>query len=239
MRTPVRSLPRRGFTLIELLVVMAIIAILASLLLPALGRAKRKAQSVACVSNLHQIGVAMELYVQDNEHRLPVCARMPSLNTNLTPIMTALVSYLAAKAIWHCPEDRKEFDAQQTSYEWNEFLNGASYNRPEDWSPVTRSIVEIVFGGRINTPLYSTDWRRGGVPRRGRDLDGQERPVFRWAGGEGQKTSPGRMTRRADREFSLRRARRVADSSHLPSHRTAADATPPVVQSSGWQRHRS
>ena len=71
--------------MIELLVVMAIIAILASLLLPALGRAKRKAQSVACVSNLHQIGVAMELYVQDNEHRLPVCARMPSLQTPRTP----------------------------------------------------------------------------------------------------------------------------------------------------------
>ena len=153
MKTPVRPPKPYGFTLVELLVVIAIIAILASLLLPALGRAKRKAQSAACLSNLHQIGLAMELYIQDNDHRLPVCARMPTLNTNLTPITAALAPYLPAKAIWHCPEDKKEFEAQQTSYEWNEFLNGASYNRPEDWSPVTRSIVEIIFGGRLNTPL--------------------------------------------------------------------------------------
>ena len=153
MNTPLHVTKAHGFTLVELLVVIAALSILASLLLPTLGRAKRKAQSAACLSNLHQIGLAMELYIQDNEHRLPVCARMPSLNTNLTPITSALAPYLPAKAIWHCPEDKKEFAAQQTSYEWNEFLNGASYDRPEDWSPVTQSIVEIIFGGRLNTPL--------------------------------------------------------------------------------------
>jgi prepilin-type N-terminal cleavage/methylation domain-containing protein len=143
----------RGFTLIELLVVIAIIGLLASMLLPTLGRAKRQAQAAACLSNLHQIGLGLELYIQDNNHRLPVCARMPSLNTNLTPITAALAPYVPGKAIWRCPEDRKEFAIQQTSYEWNEFLNGASYDRPEDWSPVTQSIVEIIFGGRLNTPL--------------------------------------------------------------------------------------
>jgi len=150
---PPRHLAREAFTLIELLVVIAIIGILAGLLLPTLGRAKRAAHAAACVSNLHQIGLALELYIQDNEHRLPVCAQLPSVNTNLPAIATVLAPYLQAKPIWECPADRTFFAVEQTSYEWNHFLNGASYDRPEEWSPVTRSIVETIFGGRLDTPL--------------------------------------------------------------------------------------
>lgn len=56
---------RSGFTLIELLVVIAVIAVLASLLLPALSRAKFKARNLACQNNLHQISVALNLYASD------------------------------------------------------------------------------------------------------------------------------------------------------------------------------
>jgi prepilin-type N-terminal cleavage/methylation domain-containing protein/prepilin-type processing-associated H-X9-DG protein len=59
------SKQKKGFTLIELLVVIAVIAILAALLLPALTRAKATAQSAACKSNLHQIGLALRMYVDD------------------------------------------------------------------------------------------------------------------------------------------------------------------------------
>lgn len=74
----------RGFTLIELLVVVSIISILAALLLPALVRAKDVGRRAVCLSNLRQVGIAMQGYADDNEDRIPFGPKAPPFTSPAT-----------------------------------------------------------------------------------------------------------------------------------------------------------
>ena len=71
---PTNSVKRLAFTLVELLVVIGIIALLISILLPALSRAREQANGVACLSNLRQIAIALHLYADQNRDRFPAPA---------------------------------------------------------------------------------------------------------------------------------------------------------------------
>ncbi len=128
--------PARGiaFSLIELLVVIAIIGILAALILPVLSRSKESARSTACVSNLHQIGLALQMYVDENNNTLPVM-RDASMDTNAPPpnnvpsVDIVLKNELGNTNVLRCPSDFAGiFRLTGSSYGWNSLLNGQNAN---------------------------------------------------------------------------------------------------------------
>ncbi len=83
---PSKAAAQRGFTLIEMMIVVAIIAILASILVPNFVRARAQAQTAACEANLKEIATALELYQTDND-RYPPSGTVNASNTDLQPYL--------------------------------------------------------------------------------------------------------------------------------------------------------
>ncbi len=110
-----------GFTLIELLVVIAIIAILAAMLFPVFGRAKQKARSIVCVSNVRQMCLAAQMYTQDWEGWIMCCPGY------FDPWWENIQAYANNKEIIRCPCDigasRWDDGPQWPSYAYNGYLS--------------------------------------------------------------------------------------------------------------------
>jgi prepilin-type N-terminal cleavage/methylation domain-containing protein/prepilin-type processing-associated H-X9-DG protein len=122
------SPPQRAFTLIELLVVVAVIAILAALLLPALSKAKERGRQTYCINSEHQQAVAVFMYADDHNDFLPPVA-YGNASGNVTNWPSLLDPYLKSTRLHICPTD---LQAKTNSYGLNEL---AFVDLTDDGSP--------------------------------------------------------------------------------------------------------
>lgn len=107
--TGTRSGSNRAFTLVELLATIAILALLAGMISPALQKARAKAENTVCVSNLRQIGTAVWLYVPENGNRFPSINNPwgEPIFTNGLTMLEALGSYGITEKVLACPADQR------------------------------------------------------------------------------------------------------------------------------------
>ena len=139
MRTRSVSRPA-AFTLIELIVVIAIIALLASLLLPVTGSILEKARSTECASNLRQVGIAVNTWANDHDNYFPRIETDPKGEINVygpdeqaKGLLETLKPYGLSDKFVQCPSDVRGpnyYGQKGSSYEWRPVLDGEKANNP-------------------------------------------------------------------------------------------------------------
>lgn len=153
---------RRAFTLVELLVVIAVIAILAALLLPALAGAKERARQTFCASNLRQIALAVMMFADDHEHTYPHQPEdgLPAkiMGGHGTNYYDLLMPFVGRAQLWLCPSTY-DSPGSLMSYHMNGFLvtsNGLKTSAVKDPSR-TLLIGESGQGTRWNEAYLRPD----------------------------------------------------------------------------------
>jgi prepilin-type N-terminal cleavage/methylation domain-containing protein/prepilin-type processing-associated H-X9-DG protein len=167
---------RKGFTLIELLVVVAIIAILAAMLLPALSKARERARQAVCINNLKQIALGFMMYLQDYDERFPRRTEGCDPFTGATKYWrTHILDYICAytrgytekkKEVFHCPSHRTfAFDNYNLSYGYNYYGSGNQdgFGYKSHPAPPSRSIKYSMVEDPYNTIVVADSSGRASV----------------------------------------------------------------------------